>query len=191
MFQNDFRAFASQETTRTRYQGQLHRSAAVFSKIEFFLIEVKITQHKIQLSNYFISFLDFYLMWIFLKSLYWICYNTVFYVLSFWPRGMWNLKSLTCTLCIGRVDRCTASEVPVFITFYFGCTGSLLWRAGAPLHCGVWASHCGGFSCGAVTAVCGLSWPTARGINPTAQGSNPHLHWQLDSLPLNRHWSPS
>lgn len=70
MFQNDFRAFASQETTRTRYQGQLHRSAAVFSKIEFFLIEVKITQHKIQLSNYFISFLDFYLMWIFLKSLY-------------------------------------------------------------------------------------------------------------------------
>ena len=51
MFQNDFRAFASQETTRTRYQGQLHRSAAVFSKIEFFLIEVKITQHKIQLTT--------------------------------------------------------------------------------------------------------------------------------------------
>ena len=39
--------------------------------------------------------------------------------------------------------------------FIYGCVGSLLllagflqlWRAGATLRCGVWASHCGGFSC--------------------------------------------
>ena len=39
--------------------------------------------------------------------------------------------------------------------FIFGCVGSLLlctgflqlWRAGATLRCGAWASHCGGFSC--------------------------------------------
>ena len=39
--------------------------------------------------------------------------------------------------------------------FIFGCVGSSslcvgflwLWRAGATLHCSVWASHCGGFSC--------------------------------------------
>ena len=39
--------------------------------------------------------------------------------------------------------------------FIFGCVGSLLlcagflqlWQAGATLHCGVRASHCGGFSC--------------------------------------------
>ena len=39
--------------------------------------------------------------------------------------------------------------------FLFGCIGSSLlhacflqlWRAGTTLRCGVWASHCGGFSC--------------------------------------------
>ena len=39
--------------------------------------------------------------------------------------------------------------------YLFGCTGSLLlcagflwlWRAGATLGCGAWASHFGGFSC--------------------------------------------
>ena len=39
--------------------------------------------------------------------------------------------------------------------FIFGCVGSLLlrvgflqlWRVGATLCCGAWASHCGGFSC--------------------------------------------
>ena len=39
------------------------------------------------------------------KNLYWICY-TIALVLSFWPRGMWDLTSLTtkrtCTLCIWR-----------------------------------------------------------------------------------------
>ena len=42
----------------------------------------------------------------------------------------------------------------IFI-YLFGCVGSSLlhvdflqlWRAGATLHCGAWASHCGGFSC--------------------------------------------
>ena len=41
-----------------------------------------------------------------------------------------------------------------FIYLFFGCVGSSLlhrdflqlWRAGAALHCGAWASHCGGFS---------------------------------------------
>ena len=39
--------------------------------------------------------------------------------------------------------------------FIFGCAGSLavrtlsLCRAGAALHCSVWASHCSGCSCGA------------------------------------------
>ena len=38
--------------------------------------------------------------------------------------------------------------------FLFGCVGSLLhagflqlWRVGATLRCGTWASHCGGFFC--------------------------------------------
>ena len=42
-----------------------------------------------------------------------------------------------------------------FVLFCFGCIGSsllragflYLCRAGALLRCGVWASHCGGFSC--------------------------------------------
>ena len=44
----------------------------------------------------------------FFLSLYWICYNiaSVFYVLFFWPRVMWDLSSPTrdrnCTPCIGR-----------------------------------------------------------------------------------------
>ena len=41
MFQNDFKAFASQETTRARYQGQFLRSAAVSSKIQFFKLRWK------------------------------------------------------------------------------------------------------------------------------------------------------
>ena len=49
--------------------------------------------------------------------------------------------------------------------------------------CGVWASHCGGFSCcrasalghvGSVVAAHRLSWPTAHGIFPD-QGSNRSL----------------
>ena len=58
------------------------------------------------------------------------------------------------------------------------------------LRCGVWASHCGGFSCfgarslGALASVVvahGLSCSVACGIFPD-QGSNPRpLHWQADS----------
>ena len=45
--------------------------------------------------DYFLKF--FFLMWtIFLKSLYWICYNIVSVVclLVFWPQGMWDLSFL-------------------------------------------------------------------------------------------------
>ena len=43
----------------------------------------------------------------------------------------------------------------IYLLFMFGCTGSLLlragflylWRAGPILHCSVQASHCSGFSC--------------------------------------------
>ena len=46
-------------------------------------------------------------------------------------------------------------KIYLFNLFIFGCVGSLLLhvgflqlrRAGATLRCGVWASHCGGFSC--------------------------------------------
>ena len=80
-----------------------------------------------------------------------------------------------------------------------------LQRAGATLHCGAWASHCGGFSCcrahrlqqlwhvgsvivarrlqstGSVVVAHGLSCSTACGIFPD-QGLNPcPLHWQANS----------
>ena len=56
----------------------------------------------------------------FFKSLYWICYNiaSVFYVLVFWPRDMWDLSSptrdQTHTPCIGRqsLHHWTTREVP-------------------------------------------------------------------------------
>ena len=85
-----------------------------------------------------------------------------------------------------------------FNLFSFDCIGSsllqtdFLWlrRAGAILRCGVWASHCGGFSCcgaravgarASVVVAHGLSCSAACGIFPE-QGSNPcPLHWQADS----------
>ena len=76
---------------------------------------------------------------------------------------------------------------------------SLVVASGATLPCGVWASHCGGFSCcgaqalgarASVVAARGLSSCGSRalecrlsscGIFPD-QGSNPcPLHWQVDS----------
>ena len=92
------------------------------------------------------------------------------------------------------------------------CAGFLqLWRAGATLRCGAWASHCGGFSCcgaralgtrasvvvarglqstGSVVVVHGLSCSAACGIFPD-QGSNLcPLHWQADSQPLRHQGSP-
>ena len=99
-------------------------------------------------------------------------------------------------------------------------TGFLqMWGAGATLHCGAQASHCGGFSCcghrlqarglqqlwrmgsvvvgrglwsaGSVVVAHGLSCSAACGIFPD-QGSNPcPLHWQADSQPLHHQGNPS
>ena len=58
----------------------------------------------------------FFWMWTILKSLHWICYNTVS-VYVFWPRGMWDLSSLTrdrtCTPCTGMqsLNHWTARKV--------------------------------------------------------------------------------
>ena len=84
-------------------------------------------------------------------------------------------------------------------------------QRGATPHCGVRASHCGGFSCcgaqalgtwasvvvacrlqstGSVVVAHRLSCSTACGIF-LEQGSNPcHLHWQADSQPLRHQGSP-
>ena len=111
------------------------------------------------------------------------------------------------------------------ILFIFGCVGSSLLcagflqlqRAGATLLCGVRASHCGSFSCGAwalgprasVVVACrlsscgswalecrlsscghGLSCSVACGIF-LDQGLNPcPLHWQMDAQPLCHQGSP-
>ena len=55
----------------------------------------------------FVSFLKNKILKLFVKSLYWICYNIPSILcFVFWPRSMWNLSSLirdqTCTPCIGR-----------------------------------------------------------------------------------------
>ena len=89
-----------------------------------------------------------------------------------------------------------------FYPLIFGCArssslhmGSLqLCRVGATLHCGVWASHCYGFSCGtwapgswaSVVVAHGLRCPTACGIFPD-QGFKTHVpcigRWILN------HWT--
>ena len=66
-------------------------------------------------------------------------------------------------------------KINLFIyLFIFGCIGSsllcvgFLWllRAGAALHCGEWASHCGGFSCcGARALGTQASLVVARGLS--------------------------
>ena len=70
--------------------------------------------------------------------------------------------------------------------FIFGCVGSSLlrtgflqlWRVGATLHCGAWASHCGGLSCcraqalgvrASVVAACGLQQLWLVGSRAQAQ----------------------
>ena len=114
----------------------------------------------------------------------------------------------------------------IFYLFIFGCARSFflcigflsLWWAGAILHCGTWASHCGDFSCcgahalGAQASVgtahglssCG-SQALERGLSSCStwpccskacgifwdQGSNPYsLPWQADSYPLYHQGSP-
>ena len=72
-------------------------------------------------------------------------------------------------------------------------------RAGATLHCGARASHCGGSSCcraralgaqASVVVAHGLSCSVACGIF-LDQGSNPCApHWQADSQPLHHQGSP-
>ena len=61
-----------------------------------------------------------------------------------------------------------------FIYFIFSCIGSLLlhagflqlWRAGATVRCGAWASHCGGFTCCRARAVgVQASVVAARGLS--------------------------
>ena len=67
----------------------------------------------------------------------------------------------------------TQSLIYLFILI-FGCVGSSLfcvgflqlWRAGATLCCGVWASHCSGFSCcGARALGAQASVAVARGLS--------------------------
>ena len=81
-----------------------------------------------------------------------------------------------------------------------------MWQAGATLHCGAQASHCGGFSrCRAQvpgmwasvvvvhklsSCVHGLSCPTACGIVPDQELNPCPLHWRADSYPLYHHGSP-
>ena len=40
-----------------------------------------------------------------------------------------------------------SKEVPSGFFFFLSFLGSWLWRVGATLGCGVWVSHCRGFSC--------------------------------------------
>ena len=72
-------------------------------------------------------------------------------------------------LCIETTD--FFNSIYLFI-FVFGCIGSSLLcagflqlrRTGATLHCGAWASHCGGFSCCGAWALCAwASVVVARG----------------------------
>lgn len=92
--------------------------------------------------------------------------------------------------------------------FTFQCTGSWLlhvgflwlWRVGAILSCGAWASHCDGFSyCRASVCEFGPSGCGAWAKLPCSvwtQGSFwtrlnlCPLHWQVDAQPLD-HWGPS
>ena len=66
--------------------------------------------------------------------------------------------------------------------------------------CGVWASHCGGFSCSrawalgmqaSVAVMHGLSCPTAFGIFWDHGSDLYPLHWQMDSKPWNHQGSPN
>ena len=64
--------------------------------------------------------------------------------------------------------------------FIFGCVGSSLLRAaklqraGATLRCGVWASHCGGFSC------CRAQAPGTRASVVVAGGLSSCGSWALE-----------
>ena len=81
-------------------------------------------------------------------------------------------KSVFCPIIIIP----SVNTVPsfFFFSFFFGCAGSsllhagflYLWRAGATLRCGAWASHCDGFSwCGAQALGMRASVVAARGLS--------------------------
>ena len=69
---------------------------------------------------YFFIFLRFFfLMWIIFKVfIEFVTILLLFYVLDFWPQGMWDLSSLTrdrsCTPCTGRhsLNHWASGEVP-------------------------------------------------------------------------------
>ena len=73
--------------------------------------------------NFFL-FLLFCLMWtIFKVFIEFVTILLLFHVLVFWPRGMWDLSSLTrdwtCTPSAGRqsLNHWTAREIPCFVNF--------------------------------------------------------------------------
>ena len=75
---------------------------------------------------------------------------------------------------VRQEEVCFCFFINLFILFIFGCVGSLLLRTGFPqlrqvgatLHCGAWASHCGGFSCcGAWALGTRASVVVARGLS--------------------------
>ena len=66
----------------------------------------------------------FFLMWIIFKVfIEFVTISLLFYVLFFWPRGMWDLSSptrdQTHTPCTGRrnLNQCTTREVPRVVLF--------------------------------------------------------------------------
>ena len=114
-----------------------------------------------------------------------------------------------------KVSLLFSFKLILFISFIFGCAGSLLLcglfsgcsKRGPLSSCGAWASHCHGCSCsraralaragcsscdgGLSSCVHRLSCSVACGIF-SDQGSNPcPIHWQADSLPLCHPESPS
>ena len=74
-----------------------------------------------------VSLISFFLCGPFLQSLLNLLQYCLFYVLAFWPQGIWDLSSLTrdwtCTPCTGRrrFNHWTTREVPSFIDFSLTC----------------------------------------------------------------------
>ena len=91
-------------------------------KVNLFLL----TLHWIISYDFLISFF-FFLMWtIFKVFIEFVRILLLFYALVLWPRGMWDLSSLTRdrtrTPCIGRLslNHWTAREVPQHVSFDLG-----------------------------------------------------------------------
>ena len=76
-------------------------------------------QSTCQFFFFFLKIFFFFLMWsIFKVFIEFVTVLLLFYVLVFWPRGMWDpsfpTRDRTCTPCIGRrgLNHWTAREVP-------------------------------------------------------------------------------